>query len=128
LPSIKNSAARNQVDFNTYGVSDTSRNIFVAWDFLKFATSSKEQAIYLNQTRGLSPRLDLAKTESKQGDLSPFAAQLPESHTWALAGWPETAQAFQGSMAGVLTNKSTSAQALEQSKAQLTPLLQALTP
>lgn len=123
LPAIRSDRPLNHASFSAYAVGVGSPNVYVAWDFLKFATSERELGRYLDSSGRLSPRLDLARSQSRDGRHDAFASQLSVSHSWPLSAYPETVQALQAAAAGVLTGRQTSLQALEQAVATLQPLL-----
>lgn len=123
LPAIRSDRPYNQASFRAYVVGVGSPNVYVAWDFLKFATSERELGRYLESSGRLSPRVDLARSQSRDGKRDAFASQLGVSHSWRLAAYPETAQALQAAVTDVLTGKQTSLQALEQAVATLKPLV-----
>lgn len=123
LPAIRSDRPLNQASFSAYAVSSSSPNVYVAWDFLKFSTGERELSRYLDSSERLSPRLDLARSQSRDGKRDAFASQLSVSHSWPLSAYPETAQALQAAVASVLTGRQTSLQALEQAVATLQPLL-----
>jgi ABC-type glycerol-3-phosphate transport system substrate-binding protein len=123
LPAIRSDRPRNLASFSPYVVASSSPNVYAAWDFLRFATSERELGRYLETSGRLSPRLDLARGQARDGAHDAFASQLSSAHSWQLASYPETTRELHAAMTAVLTGRATSTQALQQAAAALQPLV-----
>jgi ABC-type glycerol-3-phosphate transport system substrate-binding protein len=116
LPQIAAGSSTNLADYWAYSVSHNSPNAFVAWDFIKFASSQKEASGYDTAAGLLGARLDILKSQTS-GPLAPAAKQAASGDgghllTWYGLHWPETDAAFGQAINGVLASQSTPQQAL----------------
>jgi ABC-type glycerol-3-phosphate transport system substrate-binding protein len=117
LPQIDSGQSVNVADYWAYAVSHNSQNAFVAWDFIKFASSQKQALSYDSAAGLLGGRMDVLKTQSTDRLLGPAAKQAASgnaSHllTWYGLHWPETDTAFAQAINSVLASQSTPQQAL----------------
>lgn len=66
----------------TQGVSKSSKNTEIAWDFLGFATSKKQQKLYSQASLWPASRKDLISEQLNDKDLAPFAKQTSTASDW----------------------------------------------
>jgi len=66
----------------TQGVSKTSKNSEIAWDFLGFAASKKQQQLYSQASLWPAARKDLITAQYNDKDLAPFARQISTAADW----------------------------------------------
>jgi multiple sugar transport system substrate-binding protein len=66
----------------TQGVSKTSKNTEIAWDFLGFASSKKQQQLYSQASLWPAARKDLIAAQTNDKDLAPFAKQIATANDW----------------------------------------------
>jgi ABC-type glycerol-3-phosphate transport system substrate-binding protein len=66
----------------TQGVSKNSKNSEIAWDFLSYATSKKQQALFSQASLWPAARKDLIAQQYNDKDLSPFARQISTAKDW----------------------------------------------
>ncbi len=66
----------------TQGVSKTSKNSEIAWDFLGFASSKNQQLLYSQASLWPAARRDLITQQYNDKDLAPFARQIATASDW----------------------------------------------
>lgn len=100
LPQTNPSSPLNFGVVFTQGVSKTSKNSEIAWDFLGFATSKKQQQIYSQASLWPAARKDLITEQLNDKDLAPFARQISSATDW----YRGINYVTNASLVGMLTN------------------------
>lgn len=82
LPQTNPNTPLNFGTIFTQGVSKSSKNSEIAWDFLGFATSKQQQSLYSQASLLPAARKDLIAEQLKDKDLAPFARQIASASDW----------------------------------------------
>ncbi|MFO0862125.1 MAG: extracellular solute-binding protein [Candidatus Saccharibacteria bacterium] len=82
LPQTNPKTPLNYGVIFTQGVSKTSKNSEIAWDFLGFATSKNQQLLYSQASLWPAARRDLVAQQYNDKDLAPFARQIATASDW----------------------------------------------
>lgn len=82
LPQVNPDNPLNYGVIFTQGVAKTSKNTEIAWDFLGFATSKKQQQLYSQASLWPASRKDLIIDQLNDKDLAPFAKQTSTANDW----------------------------------------------
>lgn len=82
LPQVDSRNAKNQAEFWVEQVNKDSKNVEVAWDFLRFASTRTQLNRYSIATYRPAARKDLIKLQSSDKYLAPFVKQLTTATTW----------------------------------------------
>ncbi len=82
LPQTNPKTPLNYGVIFTQGVSKTSKNSEIAWDFLGFATSKNQQLLYSQASLWPAARRDLIAQQYNNKDLAPFARQIATASDW----------------------------------------------
>lgn len=83
IPQIKGSEAEiNYGSYWNFGVTRSSKNPELAWDFLKFLTSKENALNYYKETKEAPARLDLLEIAKQSNFYGVFAEQVETAVSW----------------------------------------------
>ena len=79
VPQVNGDSPLNYSEYWAEAVSKTSGYSDIAWDFYNFSTSYEIMNLYSVPTMKPASRLDLAKAQSQDSIIGPFAEQVPSA-------------------------------------------------
>lgn len=82
LPQTNSKNPLNYGVIFTQGVSKTSKNSEIAWDFLGYASSKNQQLLFSQASLWPAARRDLISQQYNDKDLAPFARQIATASDW----------------------------------------------
>jgi multiple sugar transport system substrate-binding protein len=82
VPQLNPNSPVNYTEFWAEGVSKKSQYIDIAWDFYNFMTTYDIMNLYSVPTMKPASRLDLAKDQSQDSLIGPFAAQVASARDY----------------------------------------------
>src|SRR3989344_1938481 len=124
MPQASLANIRNFANYWAAGVSKSSKNQNLAWQFLAYLSSKNGQSAYLNATNRPAARRDLIDLQRSDPDLGVFAIQALTARSWFQADNTAIEGIFADMIDDVNYNRATLAEAISQAQARVTVLMQ----
>lgn len=113
----------NYANYFAEGVSNTSPNADVAWDFLKFAASAQNLQSYYSMNKQASSRKDLISTQISDSDIGVFAEAALTAKTFYKPDAVQVEAVFLRAIDDVVLRNRSPQQAISSANQQLQQLL-----
>lgn len=94
FPQIQGNPEVYYANYWVEGVSQKTRNVDAAWDFVQFMASAAESEKFVTQTKKPTARRDLVNLQLQDPELAVFASQLLRSQSWYNGQDPEAMEAI----------------------------------
>src|SRR3989344_3386369 len=124
MPQASLANIRNFANYWAAGVSKSSKNKNLAWQFLAYLSSKNGQSAYLNATNRPAARRDLIDLQRSDPDLGAFAVQALTARSWFQADNTAIENIFADMIDDVNFNRATVRDAVNQAQSRVTVLMQ----
>lgn len=90
MPQIEGRPNINNARYQVYGVSNKSKNVNAAWDFIQYMTRADQAKIYLDNAQKPTALRSLISEQLQNENLQNFADQVLTAKNWYQGSEPET--------------------------------------